>query len=693
MLIIYETIGQNTIHSDIMSHSENEVNVVIVGSGPVGLLNAVGLLNKNPQLKIIILEKEAAYTRHHVLQMDYEQLDKYLRAVDGNDVVIRQLRDQVKKNKHIRTSEIQTKLEQRVLKLGAEIIYKNPVTSIQKDVFDKYPNAKLIIGADGAHSVISAQTFGPDNIEKFPFDFVMQFRYEVLGDVNPIKLPTLVQFMQSYGTTCDEYVGKKGSDGKTPITFQIMITKEQFEELYPHAKSKTPLKPFCDDIADQHSDQAKKMAHVWPLYIEQVKGYLGLRLREYTPAGQIVDLHSATISVNEAPATKAKEIFKEVDGRHIILSGDAKLGLSYFKGLNAGVETSAKLLPILANNDFEARKKQCIEYAQWFDRDYGPSKVKEVEHYSVFIINLVVKVFRFLQLVLGSGFFINQKEAERSVDLYLAYLNQLQLPHTDKGAILLPADPKLIRNWQPYPHRDELPGHVLSFQHTEIARYYRDIRKNVTDTIAPYKSVYYILRDMLVPVRALRYMVSGLGELAIIIPWFIVSSALDLYAPAETLRSAHLKQNIHQALLNFQEGVAKILLGLSLALSTVFMPIKLIIRFIATYFAEKKNGGVLIENNSAMTQILQHVSINSNSIEQTHAYCVDVHRKFQKGIARHQKTKVDPQQEALAFSRCYPTKPQSYQDYLRLFKQTPAAESSDNHSAKNKERPNQLKSN
>ncbi len=45
------------------------------------------------------------------------------------------------------------------------------------------------------------------------------------------------------------------------------------------------------------------------------------------------------ISSNEAPATYAKEPVYFYQGVPVQLCGDAALGLSYFKGLNAGIES------------------------------------------------------------------------------------------------------------------------------------------------------------------------------------------------------------------------------------------------------------------------------------------------------------------------------------------------------------------
>lgn len=223
----------------------------------------------------------------------------------------------------------------------------------------------------------TARNYHAGNTIKKEFDFVMQFRIEVEGDIRNIPIPTLARFMQNYGITCDEFVGKKDEDGKTPITFQFMISKEHYNQLEKHAKSGNPIRPF--------SGNDSKVDKIPEIIMPQLKGYLGLRLHHFTNEEDILKLDSATISVNEAPATYAKEVFKQAERNDgyksstknpdVVLVGDAAMGLSYFKEINAGFESSARLVDIISQ-PHEQRKQRLEDYKKWFEEKYAPGPKK-----------------------------------------------------------------------------------------------------------------------------------------------------------------------------------------------------------------------------------------------------------------------------------------------------------------------------
>lgn len=642
----------------------DEVDVVIVGAGPIGLLNAIGLLNKNPARKIMMLEKYDEYQRHHVVQADYKQIAKYIKAMDKPlDPILQNLLKRVKKSKFIRTSEIEKILKERALELGAQIKTGDPVVNVQQEVFDVFPNAKLILGADGSHSVISKEIFGADNIQKYPFDFVMQLRYEIEGDAQRIELPTLVKFMQSYGLTCDEYVGKKDPDtGKTPVTFQLMITKEQFDTLYPVATSKNPILPF--------SENADNLDQVEPILIERLKGYLGLRLRHFTAPGQIVDLTKARISVNEAPATRAAKTYKITeDGRLVVLVGDAQMGLSYFKGLNAGIESSAKLLPALSEVEPVIRDIYIQGYFKWFDEEYAPKKVKEVEDFSTFRIRLLIKVFKTLNFVLGKDFLMRPEVAESSVDLYLGYL--ASLPRDEEGNITNEGEDKAL--WSVYPHRDNAKP-VLAFVPRTTAFFNKSI-KNFSNWGTPYKTSYHIVRDILLPLRSLYQLTVGTAELVFALPIALVATVIGLIAPGNNTRGENIKENFSTFLSRSAEGILRIILGINLAMTSLVMPFRVITRSAITLWKENTQGPLLIENNPGIVKLLakSEESESSDSIEKMNALRVDIHTKFKKDLDHGQFTGIEKEREEALFKACRPSLPESYNDYFRLFKNQSAS--------------------
>lgn len=324
------------------------------------------------------------------------------------------LYSRMKKSSAIRIRELEEVLKNIAENKGAQIQYAE-VTE-QTNLYQEYPNMDLLLGCDGTHSMISDKIFGKDNQEKHSFDYVLQVRFEVTGPgVQKVDLPTWPAYLQAYGLAGEEIIGKT-VDGKTPITMQIMIPKEEFEALKLHATSKNPIRPF--------NDEEQKLEHVPAAIMKKAKGYLGFRLAHYTKhnSGEHIDMSDVRLSVNEAPASRAKSVLKfdKIDEREVcvMLSGDAALGLSYFKGVNALLKNLSKSLPAINTDSKAERRKKLNEYHTWFDKELAPSKIKEVANYSKYVAGLTEKVNSLLNRILGRDFILNTAQAERFAELY-----------------------------------------------------------------------------------------------------------------------------------------------------------------------------------------------------------------------------------------------------------------------------------
>lgn len=160
-------------------------DVLVVGAGPIGLINAWGMKYLNPKLNIVVLEKYAEYQRSHTLVMDAKQLEAIMKATHSeNHPVLVQLLSQLKKDPHIRTNTLQQILTQLAKSSGVEIQTQQEVKAdtIKEKLAQEYPNVRLIIGADGTHSVVSRSLFSENNQVKHEYDYVLQLRFEINGE-------------------------------------------------------------------------------------------------------------------------------------------------------------------------------------------------------------------------------------------------------------------------------------------------------------------------------------------------------------------------------------------------------------------------------------------------------------------------------------------------------------------------------
>ena len=759
----------NGLPREPINYSDDEVNTVIVGAGPIGLLNAIGIMRKNPAAKIVMLEKYDEYKRNHTLRMDYKEVEKYIEAMGPPpDPALAELADRLRKNRAydlatfglsaIRISEIERLLKNRAVELGAQIITGAGITDLNEQVINKYENADLIIGADGTRGVVSEQGIGksyvlspmrdnirlepgklylrevegqlfysvinPEGVEvidkpfakehiqvtpglsekelmkkaqemkkdifeiasnngdikviensnKKEFDFVLQLRIEVEGNIKPIPIPTLARFMQNFGVTGEEVIGKKDENGKTAMTFQIMITKEQFKILEAEAKSGNPIRPFSGD---------DPRAGIIPeVVMQQVKGYLGMRLRHYTKESDIVNLDTATISVNEAPATYAKEVYKQITDnkgkkRDIVVVGDAAMGLSYFKGINAAFAAGAKLLDQITQPAAE-RAMSLQGYKQWFENDFAPKKVKEVGFYSNYVIGAMLGAFRTLKVIIGSDKLMSSDAAERTVDMYLAHLVDVRQALTKKS--------ETLPEWKhAYEHDGRSLQNVITFQPQSGRVLLERIGKEMGDSVKPYKSFYHLARDLLTPLRSVYHMVAGCFQLALALPIELVNAAIGVIAPNKLeTRMGNLKECTNNFFTRLGEGASRVLFGVSLAAESIILPVKLVSRAISTAV----NGDVLIENNKGMSKLIaqtdefvtddNEVQVLSNKqaeekLEMSQlklvGLAVEIHRKFEKSYERGQKTEVDCEKEREQFKKCVQngTK-KDFKEYFELFK-------------------------
>ncbi len=438
-----------------------------------------GMKRLNSELKIVVLEKYAQYQRTHTLIVDPKQLKALIKATDSqNDPQLQALVAQLEKDPHIRTNALQQTFTQMAQDLGVEIRGEQEVKTeeIEQRIQQEYPNARLIIGADGTHSVVSECLFSEDNQVKHEYDYVLQLRYEINGQAKApgIQTQEFLQLMARKGLIGNEYVGHF-DQGKTPVTMQIMISKADFLALQK-ATSKNPLKPF----ATVNSERAIIDAPQLPAQINSfLTAYLTRKIQDSKSLGQDLDRESIRISVNEAPATHAKEVVRAHGDARVVLEGDAALGLSYFKGLNAGLEATAKFLSIMkasiqeAFHTVDALDSNLLRYQTWFLEDFAPKKVDEVGMYSFLWIRSAMALMKTVQ------WFKNGSQADFDEDLTPEIQTYFDYLVNNLGK---------DKRWKLFPHRAYDPVQFWQLGYVPLIHTTKKIAKIFVDYLKPYKS-------------------------------------------------------------------------------------------------------------------------------------------------------------------------------------------------------------
>lgn len=605
-------------------NDHKSANILIVGGGPLGLAHAWGFKKLNPHLTVIVLEKYKEYQRSHTLIMQHQWLAALMNATNTQkDPVLSKLLAQLKNDPHIRTNELESIFKTLATDNGVEIkIEEVNQENIREKLYQYNPD--LIIGADGTHSTVNNCLFPENNQVKIEFDYVLQLRYEIQGNKKAEKISGIGFYdnMARRGLIANEYIGKYDEEKKTtPVTMQMMISREAFLRL-KKATSKNPLKPYADMKGDNDSkNEANSVSDCKLRDIpDDIRGFVNdyLMHKVKFSGEDTIDSHSVRISVNEAPAVYAKQPVYMHHDVPMTLVGDAGLALSYFKGLNAGIEAAAKFFTLLShvikNNQLvnkEIVQKNLDKYAEWFLNDFAPKKLKEVESYSTWQIRSVMRV---METVNASSRFSMGEYFVGDDDILKNYFTLM--------ASNPPSGNFLKKNL--YPHRAYDPIKPGQLAYVPIMHTLTKMGKLFHDYIKPYKSGYQLRQDFKQP----------------------LVGAINLLRGIAKMLGGIFTLNIKL----FGDGVLTAIRGsLEIATTPLAWIVKPLTRGIATLITNHPK----VENNSGMKRVAkqglslvqQITSESSDSLKPEEKYRLfaisnDLHRKFHKSLSRRQHSNI-----------------------------------------------------
>ncbi|ARG98679.1 hypothetical protein [Legionella micdadei] len=622
------------------SDDVQEADVVIVGGGPIGYAQALGFKKLNPHLQVVILEKYPVFKRKHTLVLQPKQLESYMKATDlTKEPRLARLLKQLRKRPHVRTNVLQETLKDIATEYGVKtVIEEVKPESVEQQVFRYKP--KLIVGADGTHSVVNQNLFPRHNQTKHEVDYAMQLRYEINGDAEDGWERTIefYQKLARQGLVATEQIGHRDpKTNKTPVTVQLIISKEDFDLLDGIATAANPIELFG----------SKKNAGLLPERLKKcITGYIAERIKLLDQgSGQSIDKDSIKISVNELPALRAQDTHTLYNETDVSINGDAALGLSYFKGLNAGLEALAKyfgtLKPAIQQGltDKPLLRRLLGKYQEWFS-PYADKKVDEVKEYSALRVRSfmkIVKVYRDIKL----GF----SQMEYDVDqepLIDSYYKLLANTSSDERV-----------EFDFYPHRNYDPNIKLGqFDYVPISYSLKKTAKLFVDFFKPYKGDYQLVQDFKQPFVGIVNGSSGVIKLLAGLFTF------DIY--------------------RFADGLASLIRGvIELATTPLVWFIKPIIRFGITIFT----GLPKVEENQGMVDLVtlgEELLVDQEDddfsfvkMQQVLGVCNDLHRKFSKQVMRAQETDIDIDREEELIeeitSQSTPLKLETVKNYFTLF--------------------------
>lgn len=322
-------------------------NVLIVGAGPVGLFTAIEMKLHNPDLQIKILERNASYSRHHILRIEESSLTNSQAYITYEEV--RKLKG------FIPTSEIETTFLSIAKNLGIEI-----ETGIKVDNCDallkQYPEVHTLIGADGAHSKVRKQLFGDKKIVDSNLNYIVEIKYKVINKTSALSPLNYAAALGQVPHLVSENIGKK-KEGSTPVSLFVFVNAATYHQVraMPNAKL-TDLKPSTPEMYN---------------LLDSIRPWLALR--EAALGDKLVP-NSEKINGVALDIYQSKTFIKLQNSMQIGIVGDAAVGVPYFRALNAGL-ISATLLA----KAFAKKVQNTVEELTRLNQTLGEVAQKEIK--------------------------------------------------------------------------------------------------------------------------------------------------------------------------------------------------------------------------------------------------------------------------------------------------------------------------
>jgi hypothetical protein len=572
------------------------MNILISGAGPIGLITSCILKKKYPDAKIIVYEKYAKYQRKHNLILDVEQFDELITAADLREET-KVLRDRLQVSSKIATADLQQELERQAVRLGVDIHIVEGGKGLTKDNFTALVLAKnpsLIIGADGVRGYIHKHFFCENNQQTYNTGYQLQLRYRIKS-TRSIELPLteLLRIGSKYGTVTVNHTGTPNTSKEAKATLSIMLSKQQFKNL-SDLKSAYALSLFKSP--DEISKRDPSVASI-------LQACIVAKSQLLTQHHAYIMPESIQLSVSRAPVITSKEILhiNETTSIPVLLVGDASLGLSYFKGLSAGIRSLTHLSKVLPKtSDDSSIIRSLRTYQTWFKK-HTKNRVNNMLFYYYTRIGIPTYIFKSI----------------RNVMLFFAPgITMHPYHYTHSVYTLLKKKPNTA-----YIHRKLKP--VICFdENIPFAYSLQRIQKIFTDLIKPIKSIPQFIQIILAPLVALYL----------------------IYIAICKLITKYTLQSLFSALGLLFRGLVMLF---TYPISVASLPIRFI-HTLVRKISHHTNPNFL-QNNTGLARLVKMFA-NASDNQVKISICFDLYRKTLKASHNGQKSYTSLNQIKLAYS-------------------------------------------
>lgn len=300
------------------------MKITIIGAGPVGILLSIFLSTKH---SVKIFEKRYGEGRNHGLNISKYTINEIIKHLIYLNINEQKIHDIFLNwsDTSISTTEIRDKLIEIAEELGVVIYYGRDISNIEDSV---------IIGADGAHSIVRKLVFNDLITDEHNVQYMAQLKYITLGSTSPRKLVSAMSYSFLNGLSGSDMVIDFESlapvnDSITkPGTLHIPIPESIYNLLSENNRGKYDTHWTPNELSTISNHQISKLRGIIDRYNFSLSARGGV-------------LGDPKITVFPLKICRSVDVFKfhrckDFSNKLVVLVGDSSSSLIFEEGLNKG---------------------------------------------------------------------------------------------------------------------------------------------------------------------------------------------------------------------------------------------------------------------------------------------------------------------------------------------------------------------
>ncbi len=358
-------------------------DVVVIGAGPIGITTACSLKAIYNGLNICVIDKRAEPQRNHGLRINADSVDKIQNllsevlksnSTQANHENIKELQTIFKNwgGSFVRTSQIELDLAKTASKMGVIVLRDKmytiseinfPLLCANSNIIDEnisfnvmknlFANAKIIIGADGAHSIVRKVVMQNKLSHNEKLRHLVELKYQTHGQMQARGYKEASKDVMSHSVLSFETTSHDQSKLTKPVTLHLFVDEATYNGLRVKDDNDKLKGVFGNSwtIADL-KELAKTDQNVSRVYA-QIMNYL----KDVTLRDGICE--NEQISTLSMDVYRSEHSVKKYHDKYVLLVGDAESGLVLERGFNKGLKGAAICAQAVAN--FFQEKNSDIE--------------------------------------------------------------------------------------------------------------------------------------------------------------------------------------------------------------------------------------------------------------------------------------------------------------------------------------------